>query len=196
MTESYTGRLLIASPHLADGNFDRTIVFMLQHEEDEGAVGVVLNRPTESVLDGPIEPWARLAAPPAVFFQGGPVGLSSAVGLGRVRAGASPASPSEGADNGLDPWTEIAPGIVALDLDSDVDEVAATVAEIRVFAGYAGWEEGQLEGEMAVGAWFVVDAHADDVFHPDPEQLWRAVLKRQRNDLVLLANYPPDPSLN
>jgi putative transcriptional regulator len=93
-------------------------------------------------------------------------------------------------------WTAIAGEIGTLDLEQDPDDVAARVAQIRVFAGYAGWGPGQLEGEIAAGAWFVVDAEPADAMAEDPEQLWKRVLRRQGADLALVAAFPADPSSN
>src|SRR2546428_10733641 len=85
MTEvsSLTGRLLVATPALADPNFDRAVVLLLDHDE-EGSLGVVLNRPTPVGVGDVLEPWAQLAGAPQVVFQGGPVSLDSALGLAVV----------------------------------------------------------------------------------------------------------------
>ena len=61
---------------------------------------------------------------------------------------------------------------------------------------YAGWEGGQLEGEIRRGDWYVVDAEVRDTFTSDPDGLWRAVLRRQRDSLAFVANFPDDPSMN
>src|ERR1700694_56140 len=120
------GRLLVANPVLPDPNFDRTVVLMLAHEE-EGALGVVLNRPSEMELDAPLPRWERLAADPPVVFVGGPVAPGAAICLGRMPAG----QPAAG-------WTPVTGELGTLDLEQDPDEVAEGVAQIRVFAGYAG----------------------------------------------------------
>jgi putative transcriptional regulator len=178
------GRLLVATPLLPDPNFDRTVVLLLAQSE-EGALGVVLNRPSEMEVDSPLPRWERLAADPRVVFFGGPVAPGAAICLARMPAG----RPTPG-------WTAIAGEIGTLDLEQDPDDVAARVAQIRVFAGYAGWGPGQLEGEIAAGAWFVVDAEPADAMAEDPEQLWKRVLRRQGADLALVAAFPADPSSN
>ena len=83
-----------------------------------------------------------------------------------------------------------------VDLDTPPEVVVAELSGLRIFAGYAGWGEGQLEDEIAEGAWYVVDGEARDAFSDDPERLWRTVLRRQGGDLAMVATYPEDPSLN
>jgi putative transcriptional regulator len=119
-------------------------------------------------------------------FIGGPVAPSAAVCLARVLT----------AGGGAAGWEPVLGPVGTLDLDSDPDEAIPRLQEIRVFAGYAGWGPGQLEGEIAAGGWFVVDADAADPLSPAPEELWSAVLRRQRGTLALFAAYPADPTLN
>jgi len=192
--EPLKGRLLVATPNLGDPNFERTVVLVLEHGE-EGALGVVLNRPSDLDLAEPLPEWAGAAAHPSVIFIGGPVAPSAAVCLARVAAsGDGPAG--DGAGGGADGWEPILGRVGTMDLDRDPDQVIPRLEEIRVFAGYAGWGPGQLESEIDVGGWFVVDADASDPLSPAPERLWAAVLRRQRGTLALFAAYPPDPSLN
>lgn len=194
MSELLKGRLLVATPNLSDPNFDRTVVLLLEHGP-EGALGVVLNRPSDLDLSEPLPEWARAAAHPSVVFIGGPVAPSAAVCLARVGAhGGAPGweqvlGPSGPLSGGLGP-------VGMLDLDADPDEAIPRLDEIRVFAGYAGWGPGQLEGEIASGGWFVVDADAADPLSPAPEHLWQAVLRRQGGTLALFAAYPSDPAMN
>ena len=192
--EALKGRLLVATPNLGDPNFARTVVLILEHG-DEGALGVVLNRPSDLDLAEPLPQWARAAAHPPVIFIGGPVAPSAAVCLARL-----------GVDGGTRGWQPLLGPtgplsgmprpVGTLDLDSDPDEAIPRLEEIRVFAGYAGWGPGQLEGEIAAGGWFVVDADAADPLSPAPEELWSAVLRRQRGSLAFFASYPPDPAMN
>ena len=93
-------------------------------------------------------------------------------------------------------WTRVLGPLGTVDLGRDPDELQPVVREVRVFAGYAGWAAGQLEGELQVGGWFVVDADVGDALASNPGSLWRAVLKRQRGTLSWLANYPDDISTN
>jgi putative transcriptional regulator len=184
---SLKGRLLIALPALRDPNFDRTIVFVLQHDE-AGAVGVVLNRPTRLEVVDALPQWGHIVANPPVFFVGGPVGPSSAICLARLR--------SEVPDGPADGWQAVTDRIGTLDLTRDPDEVAGEVDAIRVFSGYAGWRGGQLEDELVAGAWLVTDAASADPLCEEPAELWRIVLRRQPGSLALLALFPEDPSLN
>ena len=191
------GRLLVATPNLGDPNFERTVVLVLEHG-DEGALGVVLNRPSELDLAEPLPEWARAAAHPPVVFIGGPVAPSAAVCLARLgrHGGAEGWQPLLGPPVLDAPPSETGGLVGTLDLDSDPDEAIPRIDEIRVFAGYAGWGPGQLESEIAEGGWFVVDADPADALSPAPERLWTAVLRRQRGTLALFAAYPPDPTLN
>lgn len=185
MTEvALTGRLLVATPLLVDPNFDRTVVLVLDHDED-GTLGVVVNRPTTVGVNDVLPAWTNLSVDPPVVFQGGPVALDSALGIASVLGSSEPLG-----------WRRVYGGIGLVDLDAPPEVLAAELSAFRVFAGYAGWSAGQLEGELAQGAWYVVDSEPDDPFTPDPTSLWHAVLRRQRGELALLATYPEDPTLN
>ncbi|KPC82599.1 MULTISPECIES: YqgE/AlgH family protein [Streptomyces] len=204
MTEvsSLTGRLLVAAPALADPNFDRAVVLLLDHDE-EGSLGVVLNRPTPVGVGDILASWAGLAGEPDVVFQGGPVSLDSALGVAVIpgdeglsqgsRPDAGAPAPGTGAPIG---WRRVHGAICLVDLDTPPDLLAAALGSLRIFAGYAGWGPGQLETELADGAWYVVESEPGDVSSPRPENLWRAVLRRQRSELAMIATYPDDPSLN
>lgn len=185
------GRLLVANPLLPDPNFDRTVVLLLAYG-DEGAVGLVLNRPSQMDVADPLSQWEHLAASPAVVFLGGPVQHQAVICL--ARPGENGTGPG-GAD-GVDGWTEVAPEVGTVDLELDPDDVAASLREVRIFAGYAGWAAGQLESEVTAGAWWVVDAEPDDPFVPDPGELWKRVLRRQSGALRLVSYFPDDPAMN
>ncbi|MEK8143502.1 YqgE/AlgH family protein [Streptomyces sp. M10(2022)] len=193
---SLTGRLLVATPALADPNFDRAVVLLLDHDE-EGSLGVVLNRPTPVGVGDILASWAGLAGEPDVVFQGGPVSLDSALGVavipgdegasrmpGSVRPDRT-RSASGGCTGRSVWWTWRRPGAAG--------RGAGFAAHLR---GYAGWGPGQLEKELTDGAWYVVESEPGDVSSPRPEKLWRAVLRRQRSELAMIATYPDDPSLN
>jgi putative transcriptional regulator len=192
MTEvsSLTGRLLVASPALADPNFDRAVVLLLDHDA-EGTLGVVLNRPTEVRVRDVLETWAGLAGAPGVVFQGGPVSLDSALALAVVPGEARP----DGAGEPLG-WRRVHGAIGLVDLEAPPELLVGELGSLRIFAGYAGWRPGQLEEELVEGAWYVVESEPGDVSAPDPSRLWRSVLRRQRNELAMVATYPDDPSLN
>lgn len=184
MSRWHTGRLLVASPTIDEPTFARTVVLVLDHDED-GALGVVLNRASAVEVTDALAPWASLAAAPPVVFGGGPVEPTAVVALGDTR----PGPPSDGA-------TLILDRVRLVDLDQDPALAAADLQQVRLFAGYAGWAPDQLEDELADGAWFPVPASAEDVFTRAPDGLWKAVLRRQPGPLRLLSTYPVDPSRN
>jgi putative transcriptional regulator len=177
------GRLLVATPPLGDPNFDRSVVYMLEHTDD-GAVGVVLNRPgPETSIDG-LESWMTRLSPPYVVFNGGPVELDALIAL----------ADADGDDD--DSWSNLRDGVGTVDLSVEPDEIAALVRRLRIFRGYAGWASMQLESELAAGAWIVLDAEPDDLFTANPDHLWRDVLRRQGGHLAWVADAPDDLSNN
>ncbi len=185
------GRLLVANPLLPDPNFDRTVVLLLAHGE-EGALGLVLNRPSQMDVGEPLPQWEHLAAEPAVLFLGGPVQHQAVICLARNLPAAALAA--EFSDPAQDGWKEVAPGVATIDLDQDPGSVEGRVRQVRMFAGYAGWAAGQLEAEIEAGAWWIVDAQPGDAFTLEPDGLWKQVLRRQRFPLAFVSWYPEDPS--
>ncbi len=185
--ESCRGRLLVATPELLDPNFARTVVLMLEHSED-GALGVVLNRPTDTSLAASLPRWHERAAPPGVVFVGGPVQPEAAIGLARRDAAATDADTL-----GFAPLFD---DLGTVDLEQSPDDLVPTVEAVRVFAGYSGWGPGQLDDELAASGWYVCDAFPGDPWTAQPDGLWRAVLRRQPGPLRLVAGFPDDPSLN
>ena len=180
------GQLLVATPMLGD-YFERAVILLLEHTED-GAVGVVLNRPSAAHFVDPLPDWYGFAAYPPVVFVGGPVGAGSAIGLARARHPQT--------DHDTEGWNQVVGTVGTVDLTLDPDDVPVGIEEVRVFSGYAGWGGGQLEDEIESGAWFVVDAEQDDALSTNPDGLWRSVLRRQSGSLSIYANFPSDPSLN
>ena len=179
------GKLLVAKTNMLDPNFDRTVVLVLAHG-DQGALGLVLNRPTITELASPLPEWEGLASAPAVVFVGGPVSQGT-ICLARVRSEVS--VPNTG-------YLPLQGTLGTVDLEGDPASMAPWLEELRIFAGYAGWGAGQLEEELAAGAWWALEAEEGDVFSPDPSQLWKRVLRRQGGALAITSAYPPDPSLN
>jgi putative transcriptional regulator len=181
---SFAGRLLVASPMLRSPDFSRTVIALLEHNE-EGALGLVLNRPGDAPLFEVVPPVAEIATSPAVVFSGGPVEPQVAIALGVTTAGAA----GEG-------WRPIAGPLVTVDLDYDPVLLASSLLKLRVFAGYAGWSGGQLEGEIDEGAWYVVDREPGDAFVDFPDRLWAQVLRRQAWPLSAVSTCPLDPTMN
>ncbi|WP_028046551.1 YqgE/AlgH family protein [Cellulomonas sp. URHE0023] len=179
------GHLLVAKPRLGDPNFHRTVILLLDHSH-EGAFGVVLNRPVDVEVDAVLPAWQQAVNPPAVVFQGGPVGLDGAIGVVTFPAGVP-----------LPPNVDLLVGPFGLvDLDSDPADLRGAVTGVRVFAGHSGWGAGQLEDELEEGAWFVVPALPSDAVTPDPAVLWRRVLRRQGGELAIVSTFAEDARLN
>jgi putative transcriptional regulator len=175
MPESLRSQLLIASPRLAD-YFQRTVVLVLEHNED-GAMGVVLNRPSDAPVREAVPGLADLGEPDGVVHVGGPVQPQAVIALGEFE----------------DP--DDASRLVVGDLGVvDPDNPEAPLRRARVYAGYAGWAPDQLEAELEEEAWIVEPVDPDDPFHDD--DLWPVALQRKGGEYALLARMPVDPSLN
>ena len=189
-TESLTGRLLVATPVLADPNFRRTVILVVEHEAEEGTLGVVLNRPTDVPVERVLDAWSDLVTGPSVVFKGGPVAPNSALAIGLVPGDAEPLGwhALEG--------TAAASRLGLVDLDAPPDLLAPAIHRLRVYAGYAGWSPGQVKTEIDEGAWYVVPAEPADAFAGQPEDLWGDVLRRQGGEMAFTATFPDDPSLN
>jgi putative transcriptional regulator len=184
------GQLVVATPLLGDPNFAKTVVLLLQVDEEDGALGRLSTRPSGTGVDEVLPDWLELSADPPVVFAGGPVQPQAAICLGRGRLGGRP--------DGAFAVLEGVPGasLGTVDLDSTPGALRSTVERVRVYAGYAGWGAGQLEAEVADGAWYVLDALPADAFSSAPEGLWKAVLLRQGPPIAFAASYPEDPTLN
>jgi putative transcriptional regulator len=187
--ERLTGKLLVATTVLVDPNFDRTVVLVVDHDDD-GTLGVVLNRPGSLEVGDVLEPWAPLAAEPPTVFLGGPVALDSALGIACVRP--------EATVPGEEPlgWRQFSGRLGLVDLDAPPEVLAPDLTALRIFAGYAGWGPGQLAGELAQRAWYVLEPELGDVFTTEPEDLWRRVLRRQGGTIAMVANWTEDPEFN
>jgi putative transcriptional regulator len=181
--ESLRGKLIIAAPTLLDPNFARSVVLIAEHTE-EGAMGLVLNRPATTLVDEAVPDLAWLAEEEERVWVGGPVAETAVIVLAE--------------------WDEpaLAGAIVSGDLgfvgaDADQPEqLDGAIRRARVFAGHAGWGPGQLEEELAEEAWIVEPPKRDEIFTDDAEALWAAVLRRKGSRYALLSTMPPDPSVN
>jgi putative transcriptional regulator len=180
--ESLAGRLLVASTTLVDPNFARTVVLIGLHSE-EGALGLVLNRPSTSTVASAVPQLDDLIDTGEPVFVGGPVQSTAVVMLAEFE---------EPEAAGL-----LVLGRIGLPApEASLEQLAAATTRRRVYAGYAGWAEGQLDAEIDAGDWIPQDALPDDVFSGEPEQLWSSVLERKGGQYALLARMPLDPSLN
>jgi putative transcriptional regulator len=175
MEKSLRGHLLIAAPSLFD-YFRRTVILVLEHTE-EGAMGVVLNRPSETTVGEAVTALADIADRDELVRLGGPVSPESVVALGEFADPNEAASPLVGSIGLLDP-----------------DGPEPTLRRLRVYAGYAGWGPGQLDGEVDEGAWIVEPLDPEDLFKDG--DLWAEALRRKGGAFSLVATMPADPSLN
>ncbi|HWJ08974.1 MAG TPA: YqgE/AlgH family protein [Nocardioides sp.] len=179
------GSLLLASPALLDPNFVDTVVLLLD-VNDDGALGVVLNRPSALPVSEVLGEWGDVVDEPEVLFQGGPVSTDGALAVALASADGVDAAGFKAM------WGRVG----LLDLDTPRELVDGTVDRLRIFAGYAGWGAGQLQAEVAEGHWYVVPGRVEDVFAGEVPDLRRQVLRRQPGDLAMHANRPADPDLN
>jgi putative transcriptional regulator len=185
MTEAQAGMLLVATPALLDPNFADTVVLLLD-VDDNGALGVVLNRPSGVPVGEVLADWGEVVAEPGVLFHGGPVSTEGALAVGLLR----------NSDDAPVGFREVFGQLGIVDLDTPVELVDGSLDGMRIFAGYAGWGAEQLVGEIEEGSWYVVPAQPRDVFRGDPDDLWRDVLRRQPGELAWHSTRPVDPDLN
>jgi putative transcriptional regulator len=180
--DSARGKLLIAGPSLLDPNFWRTVVLVIQHT-DEGALGLVLNRPSETTIGEAVPQLEVLVDSDQELFIGGPVQPSAVIVLGEFE------DPSDAALLAFD-------DVGVLGVGSSPDESAVGLRSGRAFVGHAGWGPSQLDGEIERGDWFLEQAILNDAFTADAPGLWSTVLTRKGGNYALIARMPPDPSVN
>jgi putative transcriptional regulator len=180
--DSIRGQLLIAGPTLGDPNFWRTVVLIVEHNE-EGALGLVLNRPSETTVGEAVPQLSDLVDPGEDVLVGGPVQQSGVIVLAEFE------DPEAAA---LIAFEDVG----VLGTGSDLMEMAPGVRTARAFAGHAGWGPGQLEDELERGDWILEPARHSDAFTTEPTDLWPAVLTRKGGSYALIARMPADPSLN
>ena len=185
MSEVEAGMLLVATPALLDPNFVDTVVLLLD-VDDDGALGVVLNRPSGVPVSEVLGGWGEVVVEPEVLFQGGPVSTQGALAVAMLRADDDVPVGFRAVDGRL--------GLV--DLDTPLELLEGSLEGLRIFAGYAGWGAEQLAGEIEEGSWYVVPAQLPDVFRVDSRDLWRDVLRRQPGELAWHSTRPFDPDLN
>ncbi len=183
MVEFLRGKLLLASPTLLDPNFVRTVILVAEHT-DEGAMGLVLNRPAASTVAEAVPDLGWLVGEDEQVYVGGPVAETAVVVLAEF---SRPEVAGALVEDDL--------GFIGTDAD-DPEALEGAVRRARVFAGHAGWGPGQLEGELEEEAWIVEPPLRDEIFSDDAQGLWAAVLRRKGRRYALLATMPLDPSLN
>jgi putative transcriptional regulator len=182
MEDFLKGQLLIAGPGLLDPNFWRTVVLIVEHTE-EGALGLVLNRPSETTVGEAVPQLEDLLELDEPVFIGGPVQPSSIMVLAQFE------DPDDAALIAFD-------DVGVLGTGGTEEDRSPGLRTGRAFVGHAGWGPGQLDAEMERGDWIVEPAGWDDAFAPDPLALWSRVLTRKGGSYALIARMPPDPSMN
>ena len=180
--DTLRGTLLVAAPTLLDPNFQRTVVLVTEHT-DEGAMGLVLNRPTATTVADAAPELEALTGPEELVHQGGPVQPQAVVVLAEF------ADPERAAH-------VVMGDIGFVRADADLQRAGVETRRGRVYAGYAGWGPGQLEDELAEEAWIIEPPTREEIFTLEPAELWASVLRRKGHRYALLATMPPDPSLN
>ncbi|MBV9414474.1 MAG: YqgE/AlgH family protein [Solirubrobacterales bacterium] len=180
--DSLRGQLLVAGPALLDPNFWRTVVLIVEHNE-EGALGLVLNRPSETSVGEAVPQLETLLDPDERLFIGGPVQPSAVIVLGEFE---------DATDAALIAFDDVG----VLGTGPSPNELTAGVTSGRAFLGHAGWGPGQLDGELERGDWILEPARVDDAFSADPSSLWSEVLTRKGGSYALVARMPADPSMN
>jgi putative transcriptional regulator len=179
--ESARGQLLIAGPVLLDSNFRRTVVLVIEHSPD-GALGLVLNRPSESTVAEAVPELESIVDGESPVFIGGPVQPTSVIVLARFE------DPAQAALLSFD-------DVGVLQAESSLDDPPDLLV-VRCFAGHSGWGPGQLDAELERGDWILEQATVQDAFCADPETLWSEVLARKGGSYALVARMPLDPSVN
>jgi putative transcriptional regulator len=180
--ESVRGQLLVAGPTLLDPNFWRTVVLVVEHN-DEGALGLVLNRPSESSVGDAVPELSTLVDPGEHLFIGGPVQPSAVIVLGDFE------DPSDAALLAFD-------DVGVLGRGPEADDHTAGLRAGRAFLGHSGWGPGQLDSELERGDWILEPARLEDAFSTEARGLWSEVLTRKGGSYALVARMPADPSLN
>jgi putative transcriptional regulator len=178
-TGNLTGSLLVAHPSLQDPNFRRTILFLSHHSADDGALGLVLNRPLKRTLGEP-SPEADEVLHEVDLFYGGPVGLDH-ITIASLQ------------------WRDNPAAVAFQSFMGNVESIQ--IGEewrrgLRAFVGYAGWSQGQLEGEIAQKAWIVLSPTRELIEMTEPEDAWKLIMRHSAPHLRLLAEAPDDPELN
>jgi putative transcriptional regulator len=179
--DSARGQLLIAGPGLLDPNFWRTVVLIVEHSE-EGALGLVLNRPSETTVGEAVSELEQLLELGDPLYVGGPVQPSALIVLAEFD------TPAEAA---LIAFEDV--GVLA---NGAQEDASLGVRRGRAFVGHAGWGPGQLDDEIERGDWILEPARREDAFTGAPLDLWSSVLTRKGGSYALVARMPPDPSVN
>jgi putative transcriptional regulator len=176
---SLAGSLLVAHPNMQDPNFRRTVLFLSTHDPEEGAIGVILNRPLDKQVSDVVTDPAPEGLADVPVFLGGPVGKN------QLMFATFEWQKSEG--------LKIKPSVTFNDANAAAENMPKS---IYAYVGYAGWSAGQLEAELKDKAW-VLQKPNRALLKPDQlPRLWFNIMKRLGPWYKLLAAAPDDPSLN
>ena len=183
--DNLQGQLLVASPQLRDPNFHRSIILIVRDEED-GAMGLVLNRPLEMTV---AEACAQVLETPctveASLHEGGPCEGPMMVLLAGEAYGEAIGD------------QEVFSGVWFITNKDEIESLLADGgADLKCFVGYAGWTQGQLESELAAGAWLAHPADPENVFSADPRQWSKLMTQITLGDEIDPKRIPDDPSVN
>lgn len=178
-----TGSLLISEPFLSDSCFKRSVV-LLSERDAKGALGFILNKPTDLKVNEAVDDFPAFEAP---LYFGGPVDTDTLFYIHTI-------------GKKLDGSREIIPGIF---WGGDYDQLKFLIDtkqirsnQIRFYAGYSGWEPKQLDDEVKEHSWMLSDANRQFTFFENPKMLWSQVLKSMGSEYAMMANFPEDPALN
>ncbi|HEY4270996.1 MAG TPA: YqgE/AlgH family protein [Candidatus Udaeobacter sp.] len=177
---SFAGSLLVAHPNMLDPNFRRTVLFVSEHDPNEGALGVIINRP----LDKPVT--ELVSGVPPTDLADVPVFLGGPVGKNQLMFAAFEWQKGEGLRLNHN---------VALDESSDASG-QKNLLTVCAFVGYAGWGAGQLESEVKQKAWLIQKANPSLLKLDRLPKLWFDIMRTLGPWYKMLASAPDDPSLN
>lgn len=178
--DNLTGSLLVAHPSLTDPNFRRTILFLSHHSAEDGAIGLVLNRPLLKTFGEAASTSSPEQLEEVGLYYGGPVSLDH-VTIASLQWRSNPSAVA---------FQSFMGNVESIQISSEWK------TGLRAFVGYAGWSRGQLEGEIAQKAWIVIEPTKDLIEMPKPESAWREVMRHSGPHMRLLAEAPDDPELN
>lgn len=181
LPERLGGHLLLAHPGIGDPHFFRSVVLLTAHTPEDGAVGIVINRPMDAVLGEHVPDFAFGPLAQVRLYEGGPVQPDQLLLVG---------------------WRWVARQC-AFELHFGISEEKAAELlrehpefELRGFFGYAGWSAGQLEDELEAGGWAVLPLSDTRLADAPPETLWHSYALEAMPEWALAAEAPEDPSVN
>jgi putative transcriptional regulator len=183
-TKPSRGKMLISEPALRDFYFGRSVVLLVEHNEEEGSIGLILNKPIHLKINEVVKEFPQVTHP---LFLGGPVHPERLYYL-HTMGDKIPGS------------IEILPGLfwggeikILIEM---IDLHIITPSDVRFFIGYSGWEPGQLNRELGEKSWIVTQCSLETAMEQRPEKMWSSILKELGNDYAIWSNFPADPILN